>query len=319
MPNDQQRANQVGRPPVVDCAIVGAGPAGLTAALYLARYRRSVVILHDAESRATRIPLTHNVPGFPDGIRGSVLIERMTRQAQAYGAAIHQVRISNLAKDGAHFRLRHDGGEIVARSVILATGIRLNQVDLPHAVHEAAIEAGCLRYCPICDGFEATGRRIAVLGSDTRGAAEALFLRQFAKEVILLPKSAAHLSLKERVALEAADITVIDQPPAALAPGEQRMAIHFVDRPTLEVDVLYPALGCAPRQDLAAQMNLTLSEEGCIVTDASQQTEVPGLFAAGDVVDALDQITVAIGHGAIASTKAHNYLRVLDNETLDAA
>jgi len=94
------------------------------------------------------------------------------------------------------------------------------------------------------------------------------------------------------------------------------MTVALEDGERPEFDILYPALGCAPRNELAASLGLTLDDTGCLVTDKDQKTAIPGLFAAGDVVDALDQISVAMGHGAIAATKAHNHLRELDDETL---
>ena len=300
-----------------DAVVVGAGPAGLTAALYLARYRRSVLVLHDGTSRALRIPRTHNAPGFPGGVRGEKLIRRMTRQARDYGAEVREARVSSISPqpDGS-FAVSAGSMGIVARTVILATGIELNEVALPPGQHDRAVRDHVLRYCPICDGFEATGRRVAVLGSDAHGAAEALFLRQFTDDVSLLPHSDCELTSAERAKLLAAGVTVIDTPVTELRPGRRAMTVALADGTRADFDILYPALGCAPRNALAAGMGLTLDDTGCLVTDKDQKTGIPGLFAAGDVVDALDQISVAMGHGAVAATKAHNHLRELDDETL---
>ncbi|MCR5876596.1 NAD(P)/FAD-dependent oxidoreductase [Phenylobacterium sp. J426] len=307
--------------PVENCdvLIVGAGPAGLTAAVYLARYRRKVLVVHDGASRAARIPLTHNVPGFPGGIAGPDLLRQMREQAELYGAVLRQDEIQTLAHDeeegfaaqGAHSRYR-------AASVILATGVRLNQIDLPEADHEDAICSACLRYCPICDGYEATGKRVAVLGSSTHGAREALFLRHYSKHLTLLTREGCELSDAQRRELATAGVEVLDAPVAAFRPGPQAMEVELSDGRRLTFDVLYPALGASPRSELAAQLGLTLSEGGCIPTDACQRLPIPGLFAAGDVVEALDQISVAIGHGAIAATQAHNFLREREGRVLQA-
>lgn len=300
-----------------DVVVVGAGPAGLTAALYLARYRRSVLILHDGTSRALRIPRTHNAPGFPGGVRGPVLIRRMTRQAEDYGAEIREARVSAITpNESGGFTVTAGSAGIVARAVLLATGIDLNEVELPRGQHERAMRDHVLRYCPICDGFEASGRRVAVLGSDTHGAAEALFLRQFTDDVTLLPRAQAGVTAAEREKLQAAGIAVIDTPMAQLLPDRRAMTVALRDGARLTFDILYPALGCAPRNELASGMGLALDDMGCLVTDKNQETQIPGVFAAGDVVDGLDQISVAMGHGAIAATKAHNHLRDLDDETL---
>lgn len=127
----------------LDVVVIGAGPAGLTSALYLARYRRKVLVLHDGRSRALRIPLTHNAPGFPEGVRGPDLIARMTRHAVQYGAAIQKAEVAAVKALAGGFSLNlTDGPTLVSRAVILATGVDLNQVDLPERVHEAAIRGG---------------------------------------------------------------------------------------------------------------------------------------------------------------------------------
>ncbi|CAN7577443.1 NAD(P)/FAD-dependent oxidoreductase [Phenylobacterium sp. LjRoot219] len=298
--------------------IVGAGPAGLTAAVYLARYRRRVLVVHDEASRAARIPLTRNVPGFPGGVAGPELLQRMRDQAQLYGAEIRRDRIQALRQDRG-FQALGDEGTYRARSVILATGIALNEIDLPVAVHEEALRLACLRYCPICDGFEATRKAVAVLGSSTHGAREALFLREYTDRVTLLAREACELSDAQRGELAAAGVQVRDAPVVDVRPAATGMQVILADDTRLSFDVLYPALGCEPRSELAAQLGMGLSDAGCIPTDAGQALALPGLYAAGDVVDALDQISVAIGHGAIAATHAHNWLREQDGRMLQTA
>lgn len=302
-----------------DVLIVGAGPAGLTAAVYLARYRRRVLVVHDEASRAAHIPLTRNVPGFPGGVAGPELLQRMCEQAQLYGAELHRDRIHALRQDedGSFEALGDDGG-YRARSVILATGITLNEIDLPATVHEEALRLSCLRYCPICDGFEATDKAVAVLGSSTHGAREALFLRGYTEQVTLLAQDACELSDAQRHELAAAGVQVRDAPAVEIRPDTTGMQVTLADGARLQFDVLYPALGCEPRSELAAQLGAALSDSGCIPTDAGQALALPGLYAAGDVVDALDQISVAIGHGAIAATHAHNWLLEQDGRLLQA-
>lgn len=302
-----------------DVVIIGAGPAGLAAALYLARYRRDILVLHDGKSRALRIPLTHNAPGFPDGVRGPQLIARMTRHAVQYGAAVEEAEVVMIdaVADGFHLRL-NDGSTRASRAVILATGIELNQVDLPDAVHEAAIRAGVLRYCPVCDGFEHTDRRIGVIGCDSNGAAEALFLRQYSDDVTLMPLSHPEVSPAQVQELAASGVSVETGALLALEPVADRIGVRLEGRAPLEFDVIYPALGCRPRSVLAEQLGIGLTGAGCVSAAGVADSGVPGVFAAGDVVEGLDQISVAMGHGAIAATKAHNWLREQDHDTLQA-
>jgi thioredoxin reductase (NADPH) len=299
-----------------DVVIVGAGPAGLTAALYLARYRRNVLVLHDGKSRALRIPLTHNAPGFPEGVRGPDLIARMTRHAARYGAAVRQAEVAAIEAMAGGFRLRlEDGSTRLSRAVILATGVDLNQVDLPDAVHEAAIRAGVLRYCPVCDGYEHIDKRIGVIGCDTNGAAEALFLRGYSQNLTLMPLSRPELSSAEARALADAGIRLEAGALLALEPGADDITVRLDTGASLAFDVIYPALGCRPRSSLAEQLGLDLTEAGCVTSDSVFESRVEGVFAAGDLVEGLDQISVAMGHGAVAATRAHNWLREQEQAT----
>lgn len=310
----------MGAPEAPEMIIIGAGPAGLTAALYLARYRRDVLVLHDGKSRALRIPRTYNVPGFPDGIAGPELIERMMQHAAEFGARIEQGEITNIARTRAGFRLTADMGKSWnSRAVILASGIALNEVDLPHDIHEGAIRAGVLRYCPVCDGYEHSGARIGVIGCDSDGAAEALFLRQYSDDITLMPLNHPELSPREMEEMAEAGIVVENGALARLEPHEKRIEVTLEGRDgPLCFDVIYPALGCRPRADLTAQIGIALEAEGCVPARAVTDSGVPGFFAAGDVVEGLDQISVAMGHGALAATRAHNWLRDQEHHSLQA-
>jgi thioredoxin reductase (NADPH) len=305
-------------PDSYDAIVIGAGPAGLTAALYLARFRRAVLVVHDGTSRALRIPKTHNVPGFPDGVAGPELIERMTGHATEYGAQIREATIVEVAREGERFSVRTAQDHLwSARAVILATGVHLNEVDLPAGIHERAIEAGVLRYCPICDGYEHRDQRIGVLGCDTNGAAEALFIRGYSDDVTLMPLTHPELSAAQSAELAHAGIKVETGAMEELILRHQGIEVKLEGREApLAFDVLYPALGCLPRAELAEQLGIELDPEGCLAAGAVRDSGIPGLLAAGDVIAGLDQISVAMGHGAIAATCIHNWLRARDHQTL---
>lgn len=307
------------QPDLYDCIVVGAGPAGLSAALYLARYRRRTLVLHDGTARALRIPKTHNAPGFADGIAGPDLIARMTRHASEYGAKIELARIATAAADeGGFVFTADDGRRWRSRAAILATGINLNQIELPHEDHEQAIRDNILRYCPVCDAYEHIDKHVGIIGCDESGAAEALFMRGYSRDITLVPRAYAELTPDELQHLAEAGIRVIETPVDRYEPGKQAMRIWLkgASEP-LSFDVIYPALGVTPRTGLALQLGIAVDPEGRCPTDSVFETAVPGAWCAGDIVDGLDQISVAMGHGAIAGTKAHNWLRERDGHTLD--
>src|SRR3954453_22866023 len=139
---------------MLDCLVVGGGPAGLTAAVYLARYRRSVAVYDAGHSRAALIPKSHNYPGFPTGISGAELLERSALQAEFYGVPITRDWITGVEKTTEGFVARSGNGEVSARTLLLATGI----VDIAPQMEglDEAVRTGLVRYCPVCDGFEAS-------------------------------------------------------------------------------------------------------------------------------------------------------------------
>src|SRR5687767_8383844 len=145
-----------------DCLIVGGGPAGLTAATYLARFRRSTLVIDAGESRAALIPTSHNYPAFADGISGPDLLDRLRAQASQYGAVLRVASVERLERLGREFIATVDqGGEVRAQTVIVATGIVDEKPNLPGMPQ--FIYRGRVRFCPICDGYEAMDRRIAVI------------------------------------------------------------------------------------------------------------------------------------------------------------
>jgi thioredoxin reductase len=148
---------------VVDSLIVGGGPAGLTAATYLGRFRRSVVIVDDGDSRLKRIPLSRNIPGFPEGVSGRDMHARLMQQAGRYGARLLSGRVAAIAHEDGLFCAETPAGLLRAKTVLLATGVAVADPEIDGL--DDAVRLGLIRYCPICDGFEAGGRRIAVLGA----------------------------------------------------------------------------------------------------------------------------------------------------------
>lgn len=300
----------MGDEPQLDCVVIGAGPAGLTAAIYLARFRRSFVVLDGGDSRASWIPRSRNHPGFPQGVSGKLLLARMRRQAERYGARIEAGRVDELTLDGAGFRLVTDGRPVAARKVILATGVADKEPSIPGV--EAGIARGLLRICPICDGYEVIGQTVAVIGADDHSAAEALFLTTYSDAVTLIHVGAPQdLSGEMRRKLDEAHVDLIEAPIESVVLDCGRLsALCFGPDGPRRFDNVYSALGVTPHAGLAIGAGARQDDNGRLYVNDHQETSVPGLYAAGDVVRGLNQISTAEGEGAVAATDVHNALRM---------
>lgn len=284
-----------------DAIIIGAGPAGLTAATYLTRFRRKVLVLDGGEPRASWIPESHNTPGFPEGVGGHALLARMRDQAIRYGAKIETGRADRLERDGSCFTVHTGAATAQAAFVLMATGV----VDIkPEIVGiDEAIRTSLVRICPICDAYEAIDSRIAVLSDSGLGAREALFLRGYSERVTLLRVDGAP---DDRERMAEAGIEVVDVTLEQIVLADDQIVVG--DR---QFDHLYLAFGCEMANRLAVRWGAEHDEVGNLIVDAHQQTSVDRLYAAGDVVRGLNQIAVAAGEAAIAATDIHNRLRAV--------
>jgi thioredoxin reductase (NADPH) len=284
----------------LDCLIIGGGPAGLTAAIYLARYRRNIKLVDAGESRAALIPESHNYPGF-QGINGRALLARLREQAERYGADLVRGSVSELRREDGGFAARFDKGQIRARTVLLATGL-IDTKPKTEGLRDG-VAHGAIRFCPICDGYEAMDRRIGVIGSLADAGPKALFLRAYSREVILFPTEMDGSGAE----LTKAGVTIAARP-LSVRPDGERVVVATEDGPRHVLDTLYPAMGCTVRSELATALGADCTEIGNLRVDDHQRTSVEGLFGAGDVVSDLHQLSVGAGHAAIAATAIHNGL-----------
>lgn len=297
----------------VDVLVIGAGPAGLTAATYLARFRRSVLIADGGQSRACWIPVSHNMPGFPQGITGDAILRRMTEQATEYGAVIEPGHVESLQVQPDGFAALLNGRPVMARAILLATGVLDHHPDLPGV--ERAIERALVRICPICDGYEAIDKAVAVIGDDDKGAREAAFLRTYSGRVTLI-HTGPREALSARDELERLGIELICAPLDNVRLEGDRVTALSWGGVFRSFDLVYSALGTSPQAGLAETLGARLGEDGRLFTDAHQQTSVAGLYAAGDVVRGLNQIAVATAEAAVAATAIHNQLRDADGQVV---
>ncbi|MGA0606489.1 NAD(P)/FAD-dependent oxidoreductase [Phenylobacterium sp. VNQ135] len=292
---------------ILDCVVIGAGPAGLTAAIYLARFKRRFVVIESGGSRAAWIPRSRNHPGFPDGVNGKVLLSRMRRQAETYGAEIRAGRVETLTPLKSGFRIETEGETLRAKTVILATGVIDNAPDIPGL--ERGVEKGLVRICPICDGYEVQDCSVGVIGREDHCAREAIFIRTWSDDVTFIHVGAEPLPKSLTTDLTKAGVGIVESAVQAVEIKRRKItAFDFGEDKKRSFDVVYSALGVTPRAQLAVQAGAMLDDSGRLVVGDHQETSVPGLYAAGDVVRGLNQISTAEGEGAVAATDVHNRL-----------
>lgn len=287
-----------------DCVIVGGGPAGLMAAIYLGRFRRRVCLIDAGDSRAALIPRSHNLPGFAHGLSGPELLARMSEQVAGLRIPRVKAEVTGLSRNDQGFVATWDGSEVSAPTLVLASGIVDSQPPFPE--WQSAVNDGLLRYCPICDAYEAIGRRIGVIGPWRHAAGKALFLRGYSEDVTLLATDEDGRDQTGEVLAEARVKTMRAARPRLSRRGE-RVEVT-ADDVRVEFDVLYPAMGAEVRSKLALSVGAAHTEDGFLKVDDHQRASVANLYGIGDVVTDLHQIAVAFGHAALAACTIHNSL-----------
>lgn len=301
---------------VYDTLIIGGGPGGLTAAIYLRRFTRKVALVDKGNSRLRLIPVSHNYPGFPEGVPGHILLGNLATQLERYGGAVMPGEIVDLRiEDGLFIAdyVREDASDgettpIRALTVLLATGVA--DAGLPVESWREAIAFGSVRLCPVCDGFDVMDKRIAVATAATNPVGHALFMRTFSADVTLFERGApSMLSDEDRRHLDAAGVRRVESPLLSVTlDAAMKPVLHTEDGQEHGADVFYPMLGETARSGLAAKLGARLAQCEEVVVDEYQASSVPGLYAIGDVAVGLNQIAVATGGAARAAVRIHNQL-----------
>ncbi|MDH7597772.1 MAG: FAD-dependent oxidoreductase [Methanothrix sp.] len=297
-----------------DVIVVGAGPAGLTAGMYCARGGMKTLILGNVyTSQQSMGGLYENYPGFPDGIQGIELSERMLSQAQKYGAEYRQEMVEKIVHLDETFRIKTESWEYVCRALILATGASHRKIGVPG--EEKYVTRG-LSYCVYCDGALFRDKTTAVVGYGNGAARALLYLSNICSRVHLLCP-------KDRLVAEAVyldrlkglrNITQTFGVEVTGIVGDEFVSgIEFVVGGTprsLKVDGIFVEMGVSPNTKLARDLGLELTEGGFVkVNRLTQETSMQGVFAAGDVTGGRMQVATAVGSGASAAISAMQYLR----------
>ena len=301
--------------------IIGSGPAGYTAAIYVARANLSpLVIASSVEAGGELMNTTdvENFPGFPEGIMGPDLMQRMREQAERFGAEVLLDDVTSLELSGDVKRVTVGSGETFeALTVIFATGSAYRKLGLPD---EDRLSGHGVSWCATCDGFFFREKTIAVVGGGDSAMEEATFLTRFATKVYVIHRKdslRASKIMQER-AFNNPKIEFVWNSSVTALNGESNLeSVGLIDTVTgetrtLDLDGLFIAIGNDPRTHLVHNQ-LTLTSEGTVeVEGRSSRTSVTGVFAAGDVIDpTYRQAVTAAGSGTVAALDAEHYLSAL--------
>jgi thioredoxin reductase (NADPH) len=302
---------------IVDIAIIGGGPAGLTAALYGARARASTVVFETQLPGGAIITTDwiENYPGMPEGLNGARIGELMHAHAEKFGAQFRTfAKVDALRQEGGGFVLTTDGEETVARAVVLCTGSVPRKMGIPG---EAQYTGRGVSWCATCDGPLFRDKIVAIIGGGDAAVEEALFLTKFASKVHLIHRRdelRATKCIQERCFANEKIELHWNRVPVEIRGHEGRVTGVLLQSTTGEPDELlelagvFEFIGVHPNSELVAGL-AELADGGWVKVDATMMTSVPGLWAAGDVTDTpLKQVVTAAGQGATAAFEALRYI-----------
>jgi len=293
-----------------DCIIVGAGPAGLNAALVLGRTRRRVLVLDSAQPRNYATHEMHGVLGH-DGLDPADLRARGRTELGRYGVEVVTAEVQDAEALDATVRVTSSRGTDLTRTVLLATGM-LDEV--PNIPGFAEVWGTTAHTCPYCDGFEHRDERLAILAAGARGEHLAILLRQWSDDVVLLSNGPHGLDADQLARVQALGIPIIETPVVALESddGGRLRRLRLDDGETLDRDALFFYVGWQLRNDVARSLGSQLHDDGSITVDSSQATTVDRVYAAGNCADPRALVPAAAGSGATAAVAINARLSMED-------
>ena len=293
-----------------DCIVVGAGPAGLNAALVLGRARRRVLVLDSAQPRNYATQEMHGVLGH-DGLDPADLRARGRTELARYGVQVVTAEVQEAAALDGTIRVSSSRGADLTRTVLLATGM-LDEV--PEIPGFAEVWGTTAHTCPYCDGYEHRDERLAILAAGARGEHLAILLRQWSDDVVLTTNGPHGLDADQLARVQALDIPIIQTPVVALESDDRGRLrrLRLDDGETLNRDALFFYIGWQFRNDVARRLGCQFHDDGSIAVDSSQATTVDRIYAAGNCADPRALVPAAAGSGATAAVAINARLSMED-------
>lgn len=303
---------------IKDVIMVGAGPSSLTAAIYTTREDLKTV-LYERASVGGMMAITDrvdNYPGFPEGIGGYEAAEKFQAQAKRFGAEIEYGEITAIKTDGDLKVVTVDGKDIKTRTVLIASGAGYNKLGIPG---ESEYYGRGVHYCATCDGAFYRDKRLVVVGGGNSAIQEAIFLTRFASHIDLLVRSKIRASdvlkreLQEMVNSSKITVHLEAIPDKIVTKEDHVVAVEVTEKEeqkNIETDGVFIFVGLKPNSQFLENSGIELDEYGFIKTDENLQTNIPGVFASGDVRSGSTmQVASAVGEGAAAAISIREYLQ----------
>ena len=298
-----------------DVIIIGGGPAGLTAGIYTARHGLKTLLLDGRQigGRAKEAHWIENYPGFPDGIDGPKLMELFNRQASKFGVNYLRETVIGLADMGEIKMVSTRSGYHQTKAIVLATGVQRKQLSVPG---EEALKGRGVSYCAICDGPFFKDKNVAVIGSGHEAIEDAIHLADTAKKVYAIPglKGYAKDQNLDSIKLNPR-IQIIEETEIIGIKGDNYVTgikLKGTVESELGVDGVFILLEHVSTNSILSEAGISLDKGGCIIVDKQQQTNIPGIFAAGDCTCSSWQVVTATGEGGKAGLAALRYLKGLE-------
>jgi thioredoxin reductase (NADPH) len=290
---------------VYDVAVVGGGPAGLSCAVYLARFERSVLVIDAGEGRSTAHQVNENYLGFPRGIAARELRRKGAAQAKRFGADIVEARVSSVRRNGGGFELRCGRRTVRASAIVIATGVHDH---LPEIEGVERHLGRSLFWCITCDGWRARGKRLVLIGRDDEAATTAMQFQAYTDRITLVTNARRiGCSREKQGEMRDCGIDVVRGRVTAFEGSRRGIRAVVTDKgERLPADLVFSLQGSSPNNELARKLKLKL-REGFIVVDSEQRTSEPRVYAAGDITKHHAHQVVTAAHEGAMAAQAANY------------
>lgn len=292
---------------VYDSVIIGGGFAGLSAAIYLGRFNRSVVVIDNESGRWNTFEVNENYLGFPKGIKSRELRERGIEQAQEFGAEFVIDTITEIKKEDSLF-VSSGNKNYRSKTIILATGVH----DLfPHFNKWAECLGRSLFWCITCDGYKAINKKVLIIGKNDDAAETAMQFLEYTKDIVVLTnceEKECQVSDEFLDRFRKADIKIMFGNIKDVEGSRGYVSKVITDKgEEIPVDLIFNQQGAVPKSDLAKQLGVEVDRKGYIKTDNDQRTNILKVYAAGDVTKAFAHQTVTAAHEGSMAAQAANY------------